>query len=590
MVDSTPMRSEQPPDRLLRHPFWFYIRRHPLALATGLGFLLITNILDGLWPLLLKEGVDLITAHAPFNEVGRVALLFFLIMGGLSLTRYGWRMGFGRFHTLAAEDLRLRLFRHLTRLSPAFFLKKPVGELMSLVTNDVQTFRQGIGNGVLVFADGIIILCVVLPVMWSLNPTWTTRALIFLPLVPFLIWWVMRRIHVASKTQQEAFAGVTAHCQESVAGIRVVKGFALEDVRLASFNRESSAYENACNATARIDALFHPVMEFGVTAGTVIFLFVAREDLISGAASIGTFVAFHRYILKTVWPMTALGMGLSQLQKGFGAFDRVKEVMEREPELTIAGEAKLGSFESLEFRGVGFRYPGADKWILRDVNWRIERGQSLGIAGPVGAGKTTLMALLTRQYDPTEGEILLNGRPLHDYPLDDVRRCFTLVPQDVFLFSETVTSNIGFGFDEGFGDLEAEEAARRVDIHEEIHRLPEGYASLVGEKGVNLSGGQKQRMALARGLVRNADVLLLDDVLSAVDTRTERKIESALREQRLAGGTQLLIAHRLSSLAACDLLLVLHDGRVETFGPRETVLRDSAFLRRLENIQEETAP
>lgn len=579
-----------PPSRnesLLRHPFIFYVRRHPGALAVGMGFLLITNILDGLWPLLLKEGVDLITAKAPFSEVGRVALTFFLIMGGLSATRYGWRMGFGRFHTLSAEDLRLRLFRHLSRLSPGFFLKRPIGELMSMVTNDVQTFRQGIGNGVLVFADGIIILCVVLPVMWSLNPSWTVRALIFLPAVPLLIWWVMKRIHVASKNQQEAFGRVTAHCQESVAGVRVVKGFALEDVRLASFNRESRDYEKACNTTARIDALFHPVMEFGVTAGTVIFLFVAREDLISGAASIGTFVAFHRYILKTVWPMTALGMGLSQLQKGFGAFDRIKEVMEQEPQLLNAGEAPLGGFESLELRGVSFRYPGTEAWILRDVNLHLRRGQSLGVAGPVGAGKTTLMALLTRQYDPTEGEILLNGRPLHDYPLEEIRRCFTLVPQDVFLFSETVTENIGFGFDEGFGDLEAQEAAKNVDIHEEIHRLPEGYASLVGEKGVNLSGGQKQRMALARGLVLRAEVLLLDDVLSAVDTRTEKKIESALRTQRAAGRTQVLIAHRLSTLESCDLLLVLNDGRVEAFGPREQALKDSTFLRRLESIQHE---
>ncbi|HRO68036.1 MAG TPA: ABC transporter ATP-binding protein, partial [Pseudobdellovibrionaceae bacterium] len=379
----------------------------------------------------------------------------------------------------------------------------------------------------------------------------------------------------------------TAHSQESVAGIRIVKGFALEETRLRHFNRESRDFEKACNVTAKIDSLFHPVMEFGVTAGTVVFLFAAREDMLSGAASVGTFVAFHRYIMKTVWPMTALGMGLSQLQKGFGAFERIRELFNENPDLDLRGTAPLAHFESLEFRRVGFKYPGTEHWALKNISFRLEKGKSLGISGAVGSGKTTLLALLTRQFDPTEGEIFFNDRPLREYSIRELRETLTLVPQDVFLFSDTVTWNVGFGQGEPFDDASAEEAAKRVDIHDEVTKLPMSYQSMVGEKGVTLSGGQKQRLALARGIVMDSEVLVLDDVLSAVDTKTERRIDEMLRSLREAGRTQILVAHRLSTLMSCDALLVLANGEVECFGAREDVKKRSLFIQSLQEIQGE---
>lgn len=581
------MSSETAPSLLLRHPLLFYVRRFPRALATGIGLLILTDLLDAVWPLVLKTAIDRITAGHDFSEIGRLSLIFFAIMASLALSRYGWRVGIGRFHTRAGEDLRLRAFANLSRLTPGFLLRTPVGELMSVLTNDIQTFRNGIGSGLLVFIDGVIILVFVLPIMFSLNATWTWASLSFLPLVPLMIWWVMRSIHTATRRQQDATGRVTAHSQESIAGIRVVKGFALEDLRLRSFNEENLELERASNSTAKIDSLFMPVMEFGVTTGTVLFLFTARQDLVTGAASVGTFVAFHRYILKTVWPMTALGMGLSQLQKGFASFERVRDLLSQKPDLRPAGTTALKAFHDVEFRDVGFKYPGTDRWVLRHVNFTLKRGDSLGLAGPVASGKTTLMALLTRQFDPTEGEIFVNGTSIHDYAIDDVRACFTLVPQDVFLFSETVTSNIGFGTDQEFSAEDAAEAARQVDIHDEIARLPDGYDSMIGEKGVNLSGGQKQRMALARGLAIKAEVLLLDDVLSAVDTRTERTIDALLETQRRRGQTQILVAHRLSTLQSCDRLLILNDGRVEAFGDRPRVIENSPFLQRLRLIQDQ---
>lgn len=580
------MSKHEIPPQLLKHPFWFYVRQNPRALAVGMFFLVATNVLDGLWPLVLKEGLDLISAKASLNELTRISLIFFLIMGSLSLTRFGWRMGFGRFHTLTAEDLRRRSFARLARLPVSFFQKNPVGELMSLITNDVQAFRQAVGNGVLVFADGVLILAVILPVMFQLNASWTWKVLVFMPFVPFVIWWVTKKIHVAYKHQQEVFGRLTAHCQETVSGVRVVKGFALEKVRLDSFNKESRAFEQACNGTARVDAFFMPVMELGVTTGTIIFLFVARDELLAGTASIGTFVAFHRYILKTVWPVTALGLGLSQLQKGFASFERIRQMVSTPSDLAETGSLQPEKFESLEFRGVGFRYPGQDNWALRNLNFVIRRGQSWGLLGPVGAGKSTLACLITRQYDPTEGEILLNGRPLRDYDLVALRSCLSLVPQDVFLFSETVMTNLGFARDESLSPEAARDMAHEVALHDEIEKLPQGYSSLIGEKGVTLSGGQKQRLALARGLLRDSEFLILDDVMSAVDTRTEKIIESTLSERRRQGQGQLLVAHRLSTLSSCDHWLVLNEGRLESAGPRDQVLASSDFARRLQSIQE----
>lgn len=547
---------ETSPPLLLKHPFWFYVRTHPRAIALGMSTLILTNVLDGLWPLVLKEGLDQISAGVTLSELTRTTLIFFLIMASMAFSRFGWRLGFGYFQTGIGENLRRRAFRRLSELTPRFFQSRPVGELMSLLVNDVQSFRQAMGSGLLVFLDGVIILAVILPIMATMNLSWTVQSLVFLPAVPFLIWWVTRKIHAAAKDQQEVFAQLTGHVQETVSGMRVLKGFALEDRRMDSFHQVNTRYEKASNRVARIDAVFGPIMELGVTSGTVIFLFVAREDLLAGAATVGSFVAFHRYIMKTVWPMTALGMGLSQLQRGFGAFDRIALLLRESPELRPAGTREFQGFESLELRNVGHRYPGRDSWALRHVNFRLGPGERLGLRGPVGSGKSTLLALLTRQMDPDEGEILLNGHPLHEYGLETVRGIFTLVPQEVFLFNESVSSNISFATDEA-DDHRIRSAASDVDLAEEINSWPDTFEALLGERGVNLSGGQKQRLALARGILRNSPILLLDDVLSAVDTRTERKIEAVLGNLLRGGSAQILVSHRDSTLASCHRVVDL---------------------------------
>ncbi|UXR64527.1 ABC transporter ATP-binding protein/permease [Bdellovibrio bacteriovorus] len=569
---------------LYKRPLWYYIKNNPRAFGLGMLFLLLTNALDGVYPLIMKAAIDQIESQAPLGAIGKTCLIFLAIMSGLAITRYGWRANFGRFHTYAAEHIRQKIFRHITSLGPNFFHKNPVGELMSLLTNDVQSFRQAIGPGLLILADGIIIIAVNLPIMISLNWGWTWKTLVFLPVVPFLIWKVMRLIHLNYKIQQDRFSELTGVAQETVGGIRVIKSFAQEKNRTDLFNGVSAAFEKACNKVARVDSFFIPVMEFGVTSGSVILLFVAKDDLYSGAVTLGTFVAFHRYIQKMVWPMTALGMGFSNFQKGYASFDRIKDVLQTETDIPDQGTINIEKFQTLEFKNVSFKHRDSSVYVLKNVSFTLKAGESLGIMGPVGSGKTTLLHLLTRMYPLEEGQILINGHPIESITQESLHRTFLLVPQEAFLFSESISDNLSFGLTERASDPEIQRMTEIVDLTREIDSLPHKFESQLGERGVNLSGGQKQRLTIARGIIMKTPVLVLDDSLSAVDTRTEKAIEQELRKNHGAM-SRIIVAHRLSSLKGVDHILILKEGQVEAWGTFDQVLQQSPTFQKTVQIQ-----
>jgi ATP-binding cassette subfamily B protein len=349
----------------------------------------------------------------------------------------------------------------------------------------------------------------------------------------------------------------------------------------------SAAFEKACNKVAEVDSLFGPIMEFGVASGSVILLFVARDDIYSGVVTLGTFVAFQRYIQKMVWPMTALGMGLSMFQKGFASFDRMRDVLVTETDVPDTGTQVLSEFHSLEFQNVTFTFPDSSVPVLKNISFSLRAGETLGVMGPVGAGKTTLLHLILRLYPLKQGRILINGTPAEDYTLASLRKVFLLVPQESFLFSETVSENIAFGLEQSASDDEIIRMTEIVDIAGEIEALPQKYESQLGERGVNLSGGQKQRLTLARGLILRSPVLILDDSLSAVDTKTEQAIEKELAHQH--GQTRLIVAHRLSTLKSADRILVLRDGELEAQGSPEELARTSPTFQRIVAIQNEQA-
>jgi ATP-binding cassette subfamily B protein len=569
---------------LFKRPLLFYIKNNPRAFGLGMLFLLFTNALDGIYPLVMKQIIDSIEARAPMSEITKTCLIFALVMASLAATRLGWRAFFGKFHTYAAEDIRRRIFNHLTSLGPNFFHKNQVGELMSLLTNDVQSFRQAIGPGLLILADGVIIIAIVFPIMVMMNWTWTWKVLIFLPLVPLMIWKVMKLIHTNYKIQQDRFSELTGVAQETVGGIRVIKSFSQEHNRTQLFNGVSAAFEKACNKVAKVDSLFVPVMEFGVTSGSVILLFVAKDDLYAGTVTIGTFFAFHRYIQKMVWPMTALGMGFSMQQKGYASFDRIKDVLKTETDIPDSGKTEISKFEKLEFRNVSYKHQSSTVYALKNVSFSLRAGESLGIMGPVGAGKTTLLHLLTRLYPLTEGEILVNGLPIQDITQESLRKTFLLVPQEAFLFSESISENVSFGLSERASDEDILRMTETVDLTREIQSLPHQFDSQLGERGVNLSGGQKQRLTIARGLIMKTPVLILDDSLSAVDTRTEKAIETELGKNN-GSLSRIIVAHRLSSLKTVDKLLILRDGEVEALGTYQEVLKVSPTFQKTVSIQ-----
>lgn len=572
--------------RLFKNPLFHYIRYQPRAFGLGISLLIVTNALDGLYPLLLKVGIDQIEKQLPLGELGRTSLYLLAALAMLGLTRYGWRRSFGRFHTYAMEDMRLRIFKHFSTLGPNFFQKNQVGELMSVATNDVASFRQAIGPGLLIFLDGLIYLTIILPVMFSLNFSWTWRTLILLPLVPFLINKVMKLIHQNYKVSQDRFSELTGVTQETIGGIRVVKSYAQENHRTELFGQASRKLEVANNKVAFVDSLFAPVMEFGVTSGSVILFFIAANDLYLGTVTIGTFVAFHRYIQKMVWPVTALGLGFSYYQKGKVSVGRISEVMMQQTDIPDTGSMELAEFQTLEFKNVTFRYDGAEVDALKNVSFRVSAGEHIGLMGQVGSGKTTLVNLMLRMFPLQQGQILVNDQPIESYTLKSLRAKLILVTQEVFLFSETVTGNVSYGMlaDPEFSMIER--MTNVVNIRAEIETLPQKFESQLGERGVNLSGGQKQRLSIARGLILNSPFLILDDALSAVDTRTEKMIEAELSRTTAAGKqTRITVAHRLSSLKSADKIIVLKEGAIEAMGTANELMSSSPTFRTIVSVQ-----
>ncbi len=579
------MNSDSATDQqLIQNPLWFYIKANRRAFTIGMLFLILTNIIDGVYPLLLKRGIDQITDRIALSEILKTTVLFFVMLAALAITRYYWRVFFGRYHTLAAEDLRNRLFHHMIQMGPNFFYKNSVGELMSLITNDVQSFRQGIGNGVLVLVDAVTITFIILPLMIMMSPTWTFKTLVFLPLVPFIIWKLMKVIFKNYREQQDNLSELSGISQEIVAGIRVIKSFAQERTRLGIYNKLSKKFELSSNRTAMVDALFMPVMEFGVASGSVILLFVAAPDVLSGAATLGTLVAFQRYILKMVWPMTALGLGFGQYQKGMASFSRVKELLDQKTDIPDNGTFELKDFKSLKVNNLSYQYPQSEHYALKNLSFEIHEGQTLGLIGPVGSGKSTLLHLLNRLYPAVPGSILVNDTSIEMFTQRSFHSQLVLIPQEAFLFSDSIHDNISFS-EECSGTDRVQEWAKLVDIDREIETLPEKFDSQLGERGVNLSGGQKQRLTIARGLMVRAPFVMLDDSLSAVDTKTEKAIQERLNAVSGRQQTKLIVSHRLSSIQNADKIIVLKDGQIEAIGTHSELLKRSETYIKLAEIQ-----
>jgi ATP-binding cassette subfamily B multidrug efflux pump len=574
--------------RLLRSVIWKY----RLSVLGGLGTLVLVDALEVLPPVLLKLAVDVVTGDRPRSDLDWIAGAFLGVAVLQSFCRYGWRILLIRSSLFAGRDLRDRFSAHLFRLPTRFFDRRPLGELMSLSTNDTEAIRMALGPGLLVAADALFYFITVPVAMLLLSPGLTLLAFLPLPVIPWLVMRNEKALYTRFEKVQESFGRLSALAQETLTGIRVLKAFAAEPAQMERFKREGEGYVGLNMAMARAQHSFGPTLDFTMSIGLVILLWVGGGRVIAGGETLGTFVAFQRYIQKMVWPMAAVGMAISYLQRAVASAARIEAVLEERPAKSGSGHHFGPVRGRIEFRNLSFRYSEDSDWVIRDLSLSIEAGSRVAFVGSIGSGKSTLLSLIPCLYAPPRGTVLVDGVDVNDWDVASLRSGIGHVGQELFLFSESVEQNLSWGLpkplDPRLRDLLIDEVAMGVDVR----RLPQGWATRLGERGVNLSGGQKQRLTIGRALAREPRILILDDSLSAVDTRTEARLLASLRA-RAHRATELIAGHRISTVQDADWIVVLDHGRVAQQGRHRTLVAEAGGIYRAfyeqQKIEEELA-
>ncbi len=604
---------------------WGYVRRYMPRYILGGVCLIVTASLAMAVPYLLKRAIDAIEHGLPFSRVAATAAAIAGIAIVQGVVRTFSRALIFNVGRDVECDLRNDLFAHLERLPVSFYQGQQTGDLMSRLINDVTAIRMLLGVGFLNLLNTPIYYAYGLSIMLALNVPLTLAALAPFPALLLLVKGVSRRMMEQTLQVQEALASLSSVVQENVAGIHVVRAYQAEDVAVARFADNNLNLTEQSLALARVRGQLGPMMRTASGLGTLVVLCFGGAQVIDGTMGIGDLVAFIGYLNLLAWPTMAMGWMLSIVQRGRAAMQRLEEIFAVVPEIRDdEGAQPVAAIQgAIEFRNVSFTYPGSRTRGLDDISFAVDAGKKLAIVGRTGAGKSTLVNLLPRMFDVTEGEILVDGHEIQTIPLHQLRRSIGFVPQDPFLFSTRIDDNIGFAMPEepresGPGSSHAGSAsyavgavngdssiaaingstaraarivqvAKTAGIDEEIGRFPKGYETPVGERGVTLSGGQKQRLTLARALAADPAILVLDDALSSVDTRTELSILDGLRAQ-LDGRTSVFIAHRLSTIMDADLILVLDDGRIVERGNHATLVgRDGIYaqLFREQQLEEE---
>jgi ATP-binding cassette subfamily B multidrug efflux pump len=580
---------------VLNRYFWKYRWRFGL----GIFFVLISSWFRVKQPQIIGEALDTLKNKLPewkqlggdqaASELGSTMLYYGLLVLALALLMgifmYFMRQALIVMSRLIEYDLRSEIFAQYERLNQSFYKKHNTGDLMARISEDVNKVRMYIGPAVLYTVNLVGTFLLTLVAMLQLSPILTVCALVPLPLLSVLIYRVSRMINQRSEQVQKQLSKLNSIAQEVFSGVRVVKAYAQEKAMGEHFERESADYRKKSMSLAVADAFFYPVMLTIIGASNITTLLVGGALVIRGQATYGDVTAFMIYINMLTWPFTSIGWIASIIQTASVSQRRINEYLAIEPEIQYNFDDPTPFAGAIEFERVSFTYPDSGIEALREVSFRIEPGESVAIIGRTGSGKSTLADLLMRMYDVSEGHILIDGLDLRQRSLSQLRRNIGFVPQDVFLFSDSVRNNIQFGHRAANSDT-VEAYARHAAVYDDIAGLPKGFETVIGERGVTLSGGQKQRISIARALIKNPDIILLDDCLSAVDARTEHLIAQTLREH-CAGKTTLVITHRLYPALRFDKILVLEHGRVADFGTPEELLRRNAYYRDMVSEQPE---
>lgn len=551
-----------------------YFRRYRLAILAGLVCVVLGNLFQLAGPQFLRRGIDAIGAGRP---LGSVAWLAFGLVAAAILTgaaRYGMRQLLNGVSRRIETDIRDDLYRHLETLEPAFFHRNPTGDLMALATNDLGAVRMVAGPGIMYLVETLTRLAMAIPLMGNIN--WRLTALGLIPMfgVPFAIVALGPAIERRFSAVQEHFATLTTFAHENLSGVRIVRAYRQEGPQTERFRALSEEYQRRNIRLARAWGALFPLVGLIGEIGGVVTLWYGSALVIRGVVSVGDFVAYLTYLTLLIWPMIALGWVINLFQRGAASMARIQVVLDeqakiRDPEAPRHLPPGPGA-PALEFDHVWFRYPagkgaGDRGWTLQDITFTAESGAWVAIVGATGSGKSALVELVARLADADRGTIRLGGVPIRELPLMELRRAVGFVPQDTFLFSQTIAENIGLG---ELPQSDVEWAAEVAQLRGTIEALPRRYDTMLGERGINLSGGQKQRAAIARALAKKPGLVVLDDALSAVDTETEAAILRNLRGA-LEGRTALVVSHRITAVREADLIVVLDEGKIVETGQHE---------------------
>jgi ATP-binding cassette, subfamily B, multidrug efflux pump len=564
-------------------PLLPYLKKYRSGFLVGAVCVLLNNGTYILFPQVIQRAVDGLNHGIDWHKL----LLYSLLLVAVVLTK-GVFQFLTRWIVIGISrdiefDLRNDLFRHLESLSYSFYQRTRTGDIMAKATNDLNAVRMLLGPAIMYTANTIVFTLGALAFMLKISPRLTLYAFLPLPAISIVIQYFGRRIHERFERIQAMFSDISARAQENFSGARVVRAYVQEEAEIAAFEEANQEYIRRSLKLVRLMGMLWPTLETTLGLAVVLVLWLGGREVLLGRITVGKFVAFNTYMVQLTWPIIALGWVINIFQRGTASMGRINELLIEKPEIidTPALDAPQQIVGDIEFRHLSYSYNGAP--VLHDINLRIPAGSSLAIVGPTGSGKTTLVDLIPRVYDAARGSVLIDGRAIQDYPVETLRRNIGFVPQETFLFSDTIRENIAFGTDH-VTDEEITNAAQGANIAADIESFPEQYRTIVGERGLTLSGGQKQRTAIARAIIRDPRILILDDALSSVDTHTEDKILNHLREV-MRGRTTIFISHRVSTVRNADQIAVLHGGRLVELGTHDELIAHNGYYTDLYNKQ-----
>lgn len=609
----------------LNHYFWKYKR----LFLPGLLCAMVSAGFTILVPIIVRVAVDSIPRFvALYNLYGGTEVqgyfyaLFFVVLFTFGIIILALSLLSGVFSFLMRQtlvvasrhiefDLRNALYGHLQRLSRRFYHQYSTGDVITRATSDIENVRRYVGPAIMYLTRAIVIVVTAIAVMFIISPTLTLYALIPMPLLALSVFFMAHMVHSRSDAIQKQYSSLTSRVQEALSGIRVLKAYTREGAEAEAFDRESGRYRTRMLDLALVDSAWRPVFLLLVGMATIIVVWVGGRQVMAGTITIGNIAEYIIYVSLMTWPVASMGFVITMVQRASASMVRLNHIFDAEPD--IRDDARTDtSIRALEgritFDDVSFRYDNAPAetapaengqaeengpaapWVLDDVSFEVPAGSTLAVVGRTGAGKSTLVEMIPRLLEPTRGTVRIDGRPLQEIPLDVLRASIGYVPQEVFLFSDTIADNIAFGELAATRD-EVEQAAHEAELLENVQDFPEGFETFVGERGITLSGGQKQRTSIARALIRAPRILILDDALSAVDTRTESIILGHLR-RHYGRRTIVIVSHRISAVQDADLILVLEEGRIVERGNHAALLDHDglyADLYRKQLLEQELA-